>query len=202
MEARVMEWLLIFAASFPSLIIPIFIVVALVYLIARSRSDQRNGVTAHQALVSYFYFIIAASVITMAVGLAYFIRVGIGQAYDGGEIENEIVLASVLLGTGLILCILHDYGRLVVERRMEKPTATPRRVYLFTMLFMSSVAGLVSVPLAIYRAVEYYHLETSYYAQAPEVELTVVAVVVPVWVYYMFRVVQDIRQRDRSEIES
>jgi hypothetical protein len=197
-----MEWLWMSAASFFSLLVPIFIVVALVYLVARSRPGQQNGITAHQALVSYFYFVITASVITMLVGLAYFIRVGIGQAYDDGEIASDLVLASILLGIGLILCMLHDYGRLVVERRMEKPTATPRRVYLFTMLFISSVAGLISVPLSIYRAIEYYYLETSYYAQAPQIELNVVAVVVPVWVYYMFRVVRDIRQKNKGEIES
>jgi hypothetical protein len=189
-------------------IVPLLIIVGIVYLIARPRHG--NGITPYQALMVYFYFVTAASVITMAVGMVYFIRVALSQAFGDGETANDLTIASVLLGTGLVICTLHIYGRRTAEKWMGKISSTPRRTYLFFMLVGFSSAGLVSLPLAIYKAIHYFIAEPTYrdypyYEEvnppAPSTELAVAIVVVLLWAYFMFRVLREIRQRNRGETE-
>ena len=147
-------------------IIPILIVAAvvyIVYLIVRSRREERNGFTVYQALMAYFYFVTAASFITMAVGMVYFIKVALSQAFDSGEIATDITLASALLVTGLVICALHVYGRHTIEKREEKATTTIRRIYLFFMLGTFGLTGLISLPLAIYQILRYYFVESHYH---------------------------------------
>ncbi|MCX5999461.1 MAG: hypothetical protein NTU41_07675 [Chloroflexi bacterium] len=52
----------------------VFIIGGIVYLAIRPRGERREGLTAHTLLVAYFYFVIAASLITIAVGSAWFIH--------------------------------------------------------------------------------------------------------------------------------
>ena len=87
-----------------SLIVPIFVIGAIVYLIAHRRNGS-NGITAHQALITYFHVITGASIITLAVGAAILLSVMFSQLYGGREIADDMVLGSTLLGTGLIICI-------------------------------------------------------------------------------------------------
>jgi len=175
-------------------IVPILIIAAVVYLIVRSRREE--GFNVYQVLMAYFYFVTAASVIAMAVGMVYFIKVAISQAFDGGEIARNVPLASALLGTGLVICVLHVYGRRTVEKREEKATATLRRIYLFFMLGTFSLTGLISLPLAIYRILRYYIVEYSYPPKAPSTELAVAIVFVPLWAYFMFRVFREMRRKE------
>ena len=188
-------------------IVPILVIIAIVYLIARPRRGERNGITPYQTFMSYFYFVTVASVITMTVGLICFIRVAVSRAFDGGEIANDITIASVLLSTGLVICILHIYGRHTLEKRMEKIPSNPRRTYLFSMLVGFSIAGLISLPLAIYQTIHYFiAAEPNYYPAPPyrddpSTALAVAIAIVPLWAYYVFRVFREIRQRNAEEIE-
>lgn len=183
-------------------IVLLFVIVAIGYLVLRPRHNQHNAASPYGALMGYFYFMIAASVITMTVGMVYFVKVAIGQAFDGGEISNDLTLASVLLGTGLVICILHVYGRRAVQKREEEATTNIRRIYLFFMLGIYSLTGLISLPLAIYQTIRYFTVEPDYgyyHPQAPSTELAVAIVFVPLWAYFMFRVLQEIRQRNRGD---
>jgi hypothetical protein len=142
----------------------------------------------------------------MAVGMVYFIRVAISQAFNGGEIADDLTLASVLLGTGLVICVLHIYGRRTVQKSEEEATTNIRRIYLFFMLGIFSVTGLISLPSAIYQTIRYFIVEEpSYYyqyqPQAPSTELAIAIVFLLLWAYFMFRVVREMRHRDRGEIE-
>lgn len=182
-------------------ILPLVLFVALVYFVARSRSG--NGVTARQALETYIYFVIGASVITAAVGLVFFVRVAISQAYNSNGIRDDVILASVLAGTGLVICVLHLFGKRMLEQQSGKPVAAGKRAYLFTMLFGFGIAGLVSLPLAIYAITDYYVVEAPRYGtrHAPSTELAVATVTVTMWAYYLFRVLREIKKPDQSEIQ-
>jgi hypothetical protein len=190
-----------YAAALLALLVPIGIITSVIYLIMRGHRDQDNGITSHQVLVAYFYFVTGASVLTMAVGLAYFIRVAVHQAFDGGETASDLTLASVLLGTGLLVYTLHIYGRRTAEKRAAKTTPTPRRIYLFFMLGFFSIVGLISLPLAIYETIHYYIVETNYYREAPSGEIAMAIVFVLLWVYFIFRVFQEMKPKEKAEAE-
>ncbi len=190
-------WVVISVLAF---LLPILVVVALVNFV-RGRGDQRNGFTPYQALISYFYLVTGASVITMAVGLVYFCKVAVSRAFDGGEIADDLTLAFVLLGTGMMICILHVFGRHAMEKREDKSTTTIRRRYLFVMLAVFSITGLVSLPLAIYQTAHHFVEEPRYRYDDPSGALAVAIVFVPLWAYYLFRVLREIRHRDETGVE-
>jgi len=184
-------------------ILSILIIAAVVYIVVRSRNG-RPGVSAYQALIAYFYFVTAVSFIAMTVGAILFLRVAINRAFDGGAIANDLTLAGVLLGTGLVICALHVWGRRVVERRAAGPVPGVRRTYLFFLLGSFSLAALVALPVALYQAIRYYTADTGHYGsyQAnPSTALAVAVVLVPLWGYLLFRVLREIRHVERTEEE-
>ena len=188
------------------LVVPVLIIGGIVYLVTRARRDRHNGITAHSALMAYFYLVTAVSVITMAAGAISFVYVAVDQAFRAAEIASDLTVASVLLGTGLVVCLLHVYGRRTVEKMTGKGAPTLRRVYLFSVLGIFGLAGLISLPLAIYQLIDYYVLGqpdySPYYTNHPPSEaLAVAIVVVPLWAYYVFRVFREIRQKDTKEAE-
>jgi len=178
-----------------SWLIPLAIVIAIIYLLARSRQNQ--GVTWHQTLVSYFYLIIAACVITAAIGAVLFLKILFDFAFnDINDNSDMLIIASVLAGTGVVIGALHIEGRRILEKRTTTPTAGVRRFYLFSMLIISGIAGLVSIPLAIYQTIRYYALDNIYWHDFPSAEVSVAIVVVGLWAYYLFRVLQEPRPSD------
>jgi hypothetical protein len=191
-----MGWFWSLFAGLLGLLVPVLIIGGIVYLVARSRRDRQNGITAYSALMAYFYFVTAASVITMAAGAICFVYVAVDQAFRSGEIASDITVASVLVGMGLIVCLLHVYGRRAVERMTGKSAPTLRRVYLFCMLGIFGLAGLIALPLAVYQLIDYYVVGHGYlsYVDPPSESLAVAIVVVPLWAYYLFRVFREIRQ--------
>lgn len=184
------------------LIIPVLLIAGAVYLVARSRGNHHEGLTVYDALAAYFYTIIGASVITTAVGVILFIDVALKESASG--YAEEIALASVLVGTGLVVGLLHMLGKVLVQRRGNKTFVGVRRVYLFSMLGIASLAGLVSLPLAIHRVVSHYVVEhPSYYHHGfPSTEAAVAAVAVPLWGYYVYRVIRETARRRNSEDSS
>ncbi len=191
-------------AMFYSLIfflLPLALIVSVVYLISRARHGERNGIRPHQPFLGYFYFVTAASVITMAVGRIYFIRVAVGRAFGGGEIADDVTIACVLLGTGLLICIPHLYGKRILEKRMEEVPPSPRRTYLFGMLIGLSVAGLVALPVAMYQTIHHFVGDT-YFRSTPAAALAVAIVLLPLWAYYVYRVFREIKQKGEPETES
>lgn len=183
---------------FSSLIIPILLIVAVVYLIVRPRHDvQRNARNPYRALTGYFYFVIAASIITMTVGVFIFLQVGINQAYDGDAIRSDLTLATVLLCTGLVICILHVYGKYSIPVKEAENTADIKRIYLFSMLGIFSLSGLISIPLVIYKTIYYYIAEepSRFYSNppAPTTEMAIAIVILPLWIYFIFRVLREIK---------
>ena len=191
----------IYASILGWLVIPLAIVVAIVYLIARSRQNQ--GVTWRQALISYFYLIIAACVITAAIGAVLFLKILLDFGFDEVNDNDEtLVIASVLAGTGLVIGALHLGGKRLLEKRTGILTPTIRRFYLFSMLTVSSIAGLVSIPIAIYQTIHYYRYLPDYpypewyYRDLPSAALATAIVVVVLWAYYLLRVLQELRHAD------
>lgn len=194
-----MEQLLFLGALTYSL--PIVILAGIVYLIVRSCNDQRRGTTSYRALMVYFYLVTGASVINMAIGLILFAGVAVSRAFTSDGISATLILASTLLGTGLVICVSHIYGRRFLERKMGKVPPTARLTYLFSMLVCFSIAGLVSLPLAVYQTVHHFIEGSSYSHDDPSMELAVAMVIVPLWAYYLLQVLRDIRQNKGRESE-
>ena len=180
-------------------VVPFAIVVAIVYLVARSRQNQ--GTTWHQTLVSYFYLIIAACVITAAVGAVLFLTILFDFAFnDISDNSDMLIIASVLAGTGLIIGALHVEGRRILQKKTGTPTAGVRRFYLLSMLTLSGIAGLVSIPIAIYQIITYYALDNPYLypRDFPSAALAAAIVIVLLWAYYLFRVLQEPRPQENG----
>lgn len=187
----------IFGSLF-GLVIPVLLIAGVVYLVVRSRGNQHEGLTVYDALAAYFYTIIGASMITTAVGMILFVDLALKDSGSGyGE---QIALAAVLFSTGLVVGLLHLAGKVFIQRRANKTFAGVRRVYLFCMLGIAGLAGLVSLPLAIHRVISYYVVEHPYYYHEgfPSTEAAVAAVVVPLWAYYLYRVIRETARRKNS----
>lgn len=182
-------------------ILPILILAGIVSLIVRSRNSQRKGIATYWSLMGYFYFVTGASVITMAIGLILFAEVIVSRAFNSDGTSTTLTLASTLLGTGFIICTLHVCGRRFLEKKMERAPLGPRLTYLFSMLVSFSIAGLVSLPLAIYQTVHHFVEGPSHRYDDPSMGLAVAMVIVPLWAYYLFRVLRDIRQNKERGIE-
>jgi hypothetical protein len=184
------------------LVIPVLLIAGVVYLVLRSRGNHHEGPTIYDALAAYFYTIIGASMITTAVGVILFIDVALKESDSG--YADEIALASVLVGTGAVVGLLHVLGKILVQRRGNRTFAGVRRVYLFCMLGIGSLAGLVSLPLAMHSVVSYYVVEQEYYYHQsfPSTEVAVAMVVVPLWVYYLYRVIRETARRKNGEDSS
>jgi uncharacterized membrane protein YozB (DUF420 family) len=136
--------------------------------------------------------------ITTAVGVILCINVAL-QNSESRDSE-QIVLAVTLVGTGVVVGLLHLAGKVLIQRRANNTFAGIRRVYLFTMLGIASLAGLVSLPLAIYSLVNHYVKEYpySYHESFPSAQLAVAIVVVPVWGYYLYRVIRESARRNKD----
>lgn len=55
-------------------------VVALIYVVVRGLPQRRDDFSAQRVLIAYSYTLIAPSVIAGAVGLFYFVRIGMMEA--------------------------------------------------------------------------------------------------------------------------
>jgi hypothetical protein len=164
-------------------------VVALIYLVTRGLPQRGDDFSAQRALIAYSYTLIALSVIAGAVGLFYFIRIGMIEAYRLEWAYKDVVLASVLTGTGIVLSILHLLTRNRVKAGAEVATAVVKRQYLSWMVFAFGIATLVSLPLALYQAIQYYRGEA--YA-APVTEISLAVVIAVVWAYYLLRAFREV----------
>jgi hypothetical protein len=182
------------------LIIPLFIIGAIVYLVVRRRNNE--GVTAYQALMAYFYTMISASIFTTAVGAGYLLKAAIRPAYNDWSIANEVTLGVTLLVTGAVICLLHVFGKKALERKEGKATPLLKRVYLFFMLSVFSIGGLVALPLAIYEIAHYYvenHSEEFMYWSDPSGTIAAAVVIVPLWIYYLMRVLRNTHAAKQEE---
>ena len=189
-----------FAFGILGLIIPLFVIGAIIYLVLRRRNDK-EGITAYQALMAYFYSMISASIITTAVGAGYFLTAAFSSAYNDWPIANDVTLGVTLLATGAVICLLHVFGKKALEKKEGKATPLLKRVYLFFMLSVFSIGGLVALPLAIYKVAHYYveHVEDYMYRGDPSGQIAAAVVIVPLWVYYLMRVLRDTRAAKKEE---
>lgn len=67
--------------------------------------------------------------------------------------------------------------------------AVAKRQYLCWMVFAFGMATLVSLPLALYHAIQYYRDQA--YA-APATEISVAVVIAVLWSYYLLRAFREV----------
>lgn len=177
-------------------LIPLLIIGAIVYLVVRRR-DGGDGFSVYHGLMSYFYFVIGVCVVLLTIGTILLLHVAFHQAFDGGNMDDTVALGLTLAGTGAVIGILHVFGRIALEKKDIKATRTIRRLYLFFMLSVFSVSGLIALPLAIY-AFAHYYIEGSRHWEDPSAPLATAFVVVPVWIYYFMRVMRETRANKKE----
>ena len=189
-----------FAFGILGVIIPLFVIGAIVYVIVRRR-NEKEGITVYQALMAYFYSMIAASIITTAVGVGYLLMTAFSSAYNDWPIAEDVTLGITLTGTGAFICLLHVLGKKALEAKEGKSTPLLKRVYLFFMLTIFSIGGLVALPLAIYEGAHYYveHVEEYMYHSDPSGSIAAAVVIVPLWIYYLMRVLRNTRAAKKEE---
>lgn len=176
-----------------SFVVPAVVIGVVIWLVV-SRRNSENGSAVYDILMCYFYFVISACVIITTVGVGILLYVAFHQAYGGGSAGDKIALGLSLALTGAVICILHVFGKMALEGKKVKITSTIRRIYLFTMLTIFSISGLVSLPLAIY-AFAHYYVEGSRHWDDPSAPLATAVVVVPLWVYYLMRVMREVHAK-------
>ena len=181
------------------IIIPLFVIGAIVYLVVRRR--DKEGITAYQALMTYFYSMISASIITTAVGAGFLLAAAFRSAYNEWPIAEDVTLGVTVMGTGAVICLLHVLGKKALEAKEGTATPLLKRVYLFFMLSIFSLGGLVALPLAIYGIAHYYvePIEEYMYHSDPSGQIAAAVVIVPLWVYYLMRVLRETRAAKKEE---
>ena len=189
-------------AGILGLLIPVLLIAGVAYLIVRPKGTHREKVTIHDALAAYFYGVFGACVITTVVGVVMFVDVALKEST--APQGDEISLASVLVGTGVSVGLVHALGRVLMQKRSNRVFVGVRRLYLFCMLGIMSLAGLVSLPLAIQSIVKHYMVEHPqyYHNTFPSTETAVAIVVVPLWCWYIFRAVRETGARGNGSAAS
>jgi hypothetical protein len=186
-----MEW----AVSIGIGVVPTaLVVIALIYLVSRGLPQRQESVSAVKAYAAYSYALIGLGVVAGIVGLILFVRIGMMAAFDVDWTENDITVASVITGIGLIIAGLHTGTKAAVKRRAEEALTAAKRLYLAWLTFSLGIATLVSVPLAVYRIVRYYREVIA--PPPPATELAIAIVVLVIWVYYLLRLLRETEKGD------
>lgn len=181
-----------------STLVPVLIIAAIVYFLVR-RKNGNGVITTYRVLLGYFHLIIAASVVIMAVGAGYLAFAGFSLVYGGrSPIDDDLTLGLALLGTGALVCALHVVGRRALEKPEEPATRLLKRIYLFFMLAIFSLAGLVALPSAINDIVRHYLAG----AANPAGSLSTAVVAVPLWGYYLWRVLREFRRGQGNAVSA
>ncbi len=180
------------------LLAPVVIIATVIYFVVRRRNGQ-EGITISNALMTYFYAMTGASIVVTSVGMGFLLYALLVRAFDTGHpVADDVTKGFAMLLTGLVFCVSHIFGRGALEKKEGKTANALRRVYLFFMLAIYSVAGLVSVPTAVYMTANYYVKESAH-VHAPSGALATAIVVVPLWIYYLMLALKETRASKKEE---
>ncbi len=169
-------------------------VIALLYLVSRGLPERKENVSAIKAFTAYCYAMIGLGVVAGVIGLVLFVRIGMLAAYDVDWTEDDITVASVITGIGLIVTVVHTVAKTAVRRSAEDALMAAKRLYLSWLNFALGIATLVSVPLAVYRIIRYYRAAIT--PDPPATELAVAIVVLIIWAYYLLRLLRETEKGD------
>jgi hypothetical protein len=180
------------------LLAPVLIVAAIIYFVVRRRNGK-EGVTTYQALMAYFYAMTSASIVVASVGMGYLLSSIFNHYFDSYEpLADDVTLGIALLVTGLAFCISHIFGRRAFEKKEKQPATALRRVYLFFMLTIYSITGLISLPMAAYETARHF-INGSLSWENPAAALATAIVVLPLWIYYLVLVIRETRTSKKEE---
>ena len=103
----------------------------------------------------------------------------------------------------MIIFSIHVYGRRAVKNKGDEESVdTIRRVYLFFMLIVCSLIGLITLPMAIYQSIHYQIADRHYrYINSiPSTAIAVALVFVALWIFYMIKVLKETRQNNNGKL--
>jgi hypothetical protein len=189
-----MELLLLSAVS----VIPgVVTAVALLYLVTRGLPQGRDSFSAVKAFFAYCYFMIGLSTVATVVGLVMLANVCCKALFEVDWVRNDLWLAGITTAMGVLICILHLAAKRDVRKRTGENLTTARRVYVTWMTFLFGFSSFVSLTVAVYQLVHYYHAPIV--PAAPTTETAMATVLVVVWLYYMFRLRREASSGDQAE---
>jgi len=189
-----MEYLLLSAVS----VIPSVVTgVVLLYLVTRGLPQRREDFSAVKAFFVYCYFMIGLSTVAAVVGLVMLANICCKAAFEVDWTRNDLWLACVVTGMGILVCIMHLAAKRDVRKRTGADLTTARRMYVTWMAFLFGFSSFVSLTVAIYQLVHYYC--ATIVPAAPTTETAMAMVLVIVWLYYMFRLKREATRPDRGD---
>lgn len=101
--------------------------------------------------------------------------------------RTDVLNGITIFVSMLILFGMHQYA--LSKLRKEEKVKWLYKVYTFLSLIIYSIAGLVSIPMAIYQLTNYLIIPVAEYGystpQAPAGALAVVLLTVPLWVLFL-----------------
>jgi hypothetical protein len=110
--------------------------------------------------------------------------------------SQDLVLGITLLVVGIVVAVAHLYlARAVAGMAGGSPSWVTRGT-LLALTVMTAIAGIPSAAVGLYQMLSYFIVGTSQYQQQqPWGEPLGLAIAfVPAWVYFMTRLVQDLRR--------
>jgi hypothetical protein len=109
---------------------------------------------------------------------------------------QDLVLGITLLVVGILVAVAHLYLAKAVAGMAGGSRAWVTRGTLLALTVMTAIAGIPSAAVGLYQMLSYFIVGTSQYQQQqPWGEPLGLAIAfVPAWVYFMTRLVQDLRR--------
>lgn len=183
--------------SFVGAIPGIITAVALLYLVTRGLPQRREGFSAVKGFLVYCYFMIGLSTVAAVVGFVMLANICCKAAFEVDWTRNDLWLACVVAGMGILVCTMHLAAKRDVRKRTREDLTVPRRVYVTWMAFAFGFSAFVSFTMAVYQLVHYYRAPIV--PAAPTTETAAAIVLVVVWLYYMSRLRIEASRPDRVD---
>ena len=115
--------------------------------------------------------------------------------FNADQRSQDLVLGITLLAIGVLVGVVHLYlGRAVARMPGGSPGWITRGT-LLGLTVMTAVAGIPSAAIGLYQMLSYFIVGTSPQNQQPWGEPLGLAIAfVPAWIYFMWRLVDDLRR--------
>jgi hypothetical protein len=115
------------------------------------------------------------------------------------EFREGLLQGASMAIVGGVVWVLHNLGRLRMERREERRTSFFNKAYLIILLAICSLVGIFSLASGVYETLRFYLIqpvEGFGYRSPPGQTLSVAIVFVPAWGYYLLSLLRGLKQGD------
>lgn len=117
--------------------------------------------------------------------------------------RRDLVTGLVTTFVAGLLFAAHWAGRRASESNEERRHGLINRVYTFLLLVIFGIGTIISLPQALVESINYSLDSAGTYRSPPGEELSAALIFLPVWLYYLFAVLRQVRsEKDSTEPKS